>query len=413
VEEQKQKISFYLADDKEESFKFLKELIEGETGWVLTGSASTYDDFISGVLGCEPNVILVSIAFLVLLDTKEREQLIGTLPSAVILAISDSESLPELRAALRLGAKDLLACSKGQKEVREVIRRHVELERERLHYLVKQGRFFSQDDFQSDFLKEQNRPGELIAICSGKGGVGKSFLSCHLAGVLGRFSAAKLVLVDLNLSFADLTTLLNIPSDDSLKTISDLLVVIDEIDSQVLGNVLYKHPEGFDVLLAAGDFEESRKLTGEHIEAILESLQNQFDLVLVDAGTPLSDVSLTALEKATAILLLTTMDVPSLQNNLHLLKILKRKAISEEKVKVVVNRIDSRFALDVSQVEEILSLPILGEIVEDEGALNLFEREGNLLLDRLDLAIMNGVAEVACQMFPFDLPKKKRRFPFF
>ncbi len=412
MEEQGQKISFYLADDKEESSKFLKELIEKEPNWVLTGSASTYEDFISGVLGCEPDVILASIAFLILLDESEREQLMGTLPSAVILAISDSDSLPELRAALCLGARDVLVWTSGKEDARELIEKHGRLERERLHYLVKQGRLTADEDFQSDFLKEQNETGQIVALSSGKGGVGKSFLACHLAALLGRFSQAKVALVDLNLHLASLTTLLNIPSDHSPKTISDLLTVIDEIDSQVLGSVLYKHAEGFDVLLAPESFEETRKLDPEHIETILESLRGQFDLVLVDVGTPLSEVCLKALDKATTILILTTLDVPAIQSNLHLLKVFRDIGISEQKVKAVINRIDSRFALDISSLQRILPLPILGEIVEDKGAVNLFEREGNLLLDRLDLTIMRGIADLACEIFPLDLPKRKRRFPF-
>lgn len=392
-------MNFYLADDSESSFTFFSDLIEEEPGWTVVGSSRTFEEFVSDIFRFEPNVILTSIAFLALLDSSHREQLLGTLPSSIILAISDHESLDELRAALKLGAKDLLVASKNKNHIRETIERNACQEKSRRDYLVKQDHFFD---------PPPEKESQMVAICSGKGGVGKSFISSHLAAILAKLSQAKTVLVDLNVQFADLTTLFNVPREDKLPDLTHLIPIVDEIDANHLESVLWTHPEGFKVLLSPRNSESAEQLTEEHLEKILDGLSQQFDLVILDVPTSLNRLSLKAIARATSAFIVVTPDIPATQNGLLLLRHFEKIGLPKDKCKLILNRVNRKSQLSSEELEKVFSLPVAAEIHQDHEAVSYFENKGKLLTSHLDLRIMEGVLILASQLYPFEMPEKSR-----
>lgn len=393
-------MNFYLADDSQRSFTFFSQLIEEEPGWTLVGSAKTFEEFLSDIFRFEPDIILTSIAFLALLDSSQHEQLIGTLPSSIIIAISDRESLDELRAALKLGAKDLLVAGKSKEHIRETIERNICQEKSRRDYLVKQDHF-------SDPLPDREES-QIIALCSGKGGVGKSFISSHLAAILAKLSQAKIVLVDLNIQFADLTTLLNIPDADKLPDLTHLIPIIDEIDANHLESVLWTHPEGFKVLLSPRGSKSAEQLTEEHLEKILHSLSQEFDLIILDVPTSLNRLSLKAIARATSAFIVVTPDIPATQNGLLLLHHLEEIGLPKDKFKLILNEMNRKSQLSSEELEKVFSLPVAAEIHQDHEAVSYFENKGKLLTSHLDLGIMEGVLILASQLYPFEMPEKSR-----
>lgn len=401
---------FYLADDSEQSFSFFRDLIEKEPDWELVGSSTTFAEFICDIFKFEPDVILTSIAFLALLDQSHREQLIGTLPSSTVLAISDHESLDELRVALKLGAKDLLVASKDKNRIKEAIEEHVSQESHRLEYLLKQDRFLSppEADFKTELPAERHSSHQIVAFCSGKGGVGKSFLCCHLAAILAKLSQAKIVLVDLNIQFADLTTLLNISSNRELPDLTHLIPIIDEIDASNLENILLTHSEGFKVLLSPGDFESVDQLKEEHLEKILDGLWQEFDMVILDTPTFPNHLTLKTVERASTAFLVVTPDIPATQNGLLLLRHFEQLGLAKSKFKLVLNRAHPKSQLRAEELEKVFSLPVAAEIYQDYGAASHFENKGKLLTNRLDLGIMEGLLSLAAQLYPFEVPENGR-----
>ena len=145
-----------------------------------------------------------------------------------------------------------------------------------------------------------------IAVISGKGGVGKTFITANLAASLSSMGRHVLV-VDADLGLANLDVVLGI---DPQFTIQDVFQGIRPLDDVLLHTV-----QGFDLLPAGSALPEGSEYTSslvENITTILNSLKHRYDFILFDAGTGVGDVVLFFASLAHEILLVATPEPTSI-----------------------------------------------------------------------------------------------------
>ncbi|MGQ9724573.1 MAG: MinD/ParA family protein [Tepidimonas sp.] len=177
----------------------------------------------------------------------------------------------------------------------------------------------------------QPSKGRVIAITSGKGGVGKTFLSANLAAALTRRGFRVLVL-DADLGLANLDVVLNLYPK---LTLHDVFTGKCGLDDAIL-----KAPGGFSVLLAGSGMVEYSRLTPEVREEFLRLMGQvvpRFDIVLLDTGAGISDVVLFALSLASEILLVATPEPTSLTDAYATIKVLATQQ-QRQLVRLVVNQ---------------------------------------------------------------------------
>lgn len=402
-------MNLYLADDCEQSFAFFKQLIEEEPAWQLLASAKAFEPFISDLFKFEPDVILTSIAFLALLDEAQREQISGTLPRSVILAISDGETLEELRAALKLGARDLLPVGRDKDHVRRVIERAVAEETRRAEYLLKQASFSTVAGSTNAPIGQSGSPsgGQLITLLHAKGGVGQTFVACHLCSALASFSQANVALVDLGTPYADLTTLLDPPTDARLPTYADLVPIIDELDRTSVDTALWTHPAGFRVLFSPHGSPSDTTLPESFLERLLETLVESFDIVVVDTARSPNGLADAAAARATTVFLVLTPDVPAVRDTQFLIEHLLASRLSRDRLKLILNRSRRQVPLGPDELERVFSLPVATALPADHGAADRFENGGQLLTEYTELDVMRSVLDLAGQLYPFEPPSRR------
>jgi Flp pilus assembly CpaE family ATPase len=102
--------------------------------------------------------------------------------------------------------------------------------------------------------------------------------------------------------------------------------------------VLRAHRTGVQILAAPRELEESALVRGQHVERVLELLRERFDWVIADVGSGCSDSGLRALQLAQDVLLVTLLDVPSMNHARRHLELLRRLGHSDAKIHPIVNR---------------------------------------------------------------------------
>ncbi|MEO6030905.1 MAG: MinD/ParA family protein [Burkholderiaceae bacterium] len=176
------------------------------------------------------------------------------------------------------------------------------------------------------------RRARTLALTSGKGGVGKTFLAANLAAVLAQRGERVLVL-DADLGLANLDVVLNLQPKITLHEVFT--------GKAALEDAILPAPGGFSVLLAGSGLVEYSRLTPELREQLLhiiETLAPRFDRILIDTGAGISDVVLYAVSLADAVLVIATPEPTSMTDAYAAIKVLATQQARRE-IGLVVNEV--------------------------------------------------------------------------
>jgi pilus assembly protein CpaE len=190
--------------------------------------------------------------------------------------------------------------------------------------------------------------GRVITIASPKGGVGKTTVSTNLAIGLTNAAPQSTVLVDLDVQFGDVASALGLVPEYSLP---DAVHGPASQDTMVLKTFLTQHPSGLYVVAGSDDPAAGDSITGEDVSRLLAALAREFRYVVVDTAPGLSDSTLAALDRATDVVMLTSMDVPGVRGLRKELDVLRELCMIPAGRHVVMNFADPKGGLSVRDVE--------------------------------------------------------------
>jgi pilus assembly protein CpaE len=199
--------------------------------------------------------------------------------------------------------------------------------------------------------QNQSRKGKMIVICSAKGGVGKTSLAVNLAIALNK-KKLQVAILDGDFQFGDVNVAMDLGASIS---ISDAVESIDTLDEYSLTNLMSKHMSGVRVLPAPERPELADFITPDIIHEISDLILEHYHYLIVDTGVGLNDQTLTLLEKADEILLMTTLELISIKNTKLMLQTLQTIDLAE-KVKVVINRSTMESVIQANEVLQILNI---------------------------------------------------------
>ncbi len=198
---------------------------------------------------------------------------------------------------------------------------------------------------------------------SPKGGTGCTTLAVNVAVALCN-EETRVVIVDANLQFGDVALFLN---EQGKNTILDLAPRADELDPGIVEEVVIKHAvSGVHVLASPSRPEHGEKVSPDQFSQLLRYLHQLYAYVIVDTSTYVNDVTLSVLDVADAVVLVTVQDIPSIKNDRIFLDLLTSLNIPVEKVALVMNKFDKRIAILPEKVSENLKHEIAAVIPLDE-----------------------------------------------
>ncbi len=210
----------------------------------------------------------------------------------------------------------------------------------------------------------------VIAITSGKGGVGKTNLSVNLAIAL-KEAGHRVLLIDADLGMANVDVVLG-----SLSR-THLLNLLEE--GVELEDVLVHGPYGVDYISGGSGIEKAAVFSFEERQRLMHKLTNcghMADIIIVDTGAGLGKNVMDFILAADEVLLVTTPEPTALTDAYAVMKAYSMYA-STPSLKLVVNRVyneaESREVVAKLQQtsERFLHLPLecMGYIFEDQDVM--------------------------------------------
>jgi pilus assembly protein CpaE len=206
------------------------------------------------------------------------------------------------------------------------------------------------------------RRGRIVTVFSPKGGTGKTVTSTNLAAAFAKYEGKRTLLLDLDLQFGDTAIMLGLEPE---KTIYDLVVAPGELDSEKLAGYTTRHPSGLDILPAPVRPEDAELVTETKLSRLLEVARESYDVIVVDTSPFFHGPMLATLDRTDELLLVCGLDVPTLKNVRLALQTLELLAFPQNRIRVVLNRANSKVGMKRSEVEGALEVKVRFEVPSD------------------------------------------------
>jgi flagellar biosynthesis protein FlhG len=185
-------------------------------------------------------------------------------------------------------------------------------------------------------------PASIIAVASGKGGVGKTFVSITLASALAK-AGRRVLLVDGDLGLANVDVQLGIAPETDLAAVVAGWVELDDAVTPVDGG---PGNGGFDVLPGRSGSGALAELATEEVARLaagLTALALQYDHLVLDLGAGIEANCMRLARSADKSLVVITDDPSSMTDAYAFIKVLRGYAPNVEPV-IAINQADTRAA---------------------------------------------------------------------
>jgi pilus assembly protein CpaE len=206
--------------------------------------------------------------------------------------------------------------------------------------------------------KQKKGMGKMFVFVPSKGGVGATTISTTFAMALTKESGARVVAVDMDLQLGEIALGLGM---NAAFSIVDALKNADRLDWDFLSSLLIKHRSGLSVLGAPEEYSFFQPENNEAATRLFRILREEFDYIVVDAGTSYGQLQEAIFELADKLYLITELTLPSLRNSHRLITHLSAPNApnGRRQVEVVVNRFNSRNGdIDEASAVKALGRPI-------------------------------------------------------
>ncbi len=277
------------------------------------------------------------------LDVSRRVQ--TTMSDVSVILVANALTPDVLQQAIRGGVRDVLPAAFSGAQLIDAISRAEALA------LQLRGRVGFTPMTEAPSATDH----KVVTVFSSKGGCGKSFVSSNLAVALSQKTGEAVAMVDLDLQFGDLAIMLQLfPA----RTIYDAAQNLDRLDADALKGYLTPHRGQVFLLAAPLEPGLSETISAEAVAKIIRLMKGLYKYVIIDTPPSFTDHVLAALDESDESVLITSMDVPSIKNLKLSLQTLELLGFGRDRIRLILNRADSKVGLRVQEVEKTLGTRI-------------------------------------------------------
>jgi pilus assembly protein CpaE len=297
------------------------------------------------------------------------------------LLVAETLETGLLREALRAGVSDVLTTAATAEEWDEAIERA-------------RSRIAIEHDLASS---GEAARGRVVSVFSTKGGSGKSLIASNLAVIAAQRSGQRVALVDLDLQSGDLAIMFQLMPALS---IYDAAQGAERLDEEALHGYLTAHRSGVDLLAAPMEPSLAEQIDATAVESILELLPTMYPLIVVDGPPMFTDQMLAALDRSDEIVLVGSMDVPSIKNLKLAISTMTQLGHPRERLRIVLNRADSKVGLRTQEVEKSLGAEIDVSIPSSRDVPLSINQGEPLAVSRPRSPVVQAIGQLAAALAP-------------
>lgn len=342
------KINILIADDIKETRDLLEKVLTLDNeNFNIIGEAINGEEAIEKCENLKPDIILMDINMPVLNGLKATEAITEKFDFCDVIIMSVQNDVEYLKTAMSSGAKGYILKPIDSSEIAELINTTYNKSKEKREKVVN---------------KIESKKGEIISFYSFKGGVGKSVLALNTSVLLSKKINKKVLLIDLDLQFGDISLLTNKHTE---KNILDL--IDDEMTNSYnsIKAYLHSYTKDLDILFAPLNPEGADYVSKDIVEKIIEISKKYYDIIVIDTGVNFDEHTLFVLDISDSIYLISSMEMSSLKNTKLGLSVMKSLNYSEKKIKIIINEANEKFGVSKKDIEKVFDYPVHAYIPED------------------------------------------------
>ena len=357
-----QKIRVLIVDDIAETRENVRKLLQFEAEIEVAGVAKSGKEGIELSQEYDPEVVLMDINMPDMDGISATEAIRSKLPHVQVIILSVQGDQNYMRRAMLAGARDFLTKPPMADELISAIHRAGEMAQQERAKSV-QVRTVPGEAGTSIGAGLSLTQGKVITVYSPKGGTGCTTIAVNLALALHNENT-RATLVDGNFQYGDVAVFVN---EQGKNTIIDIATRVNELDPEIVEGVMINHAAtGVHILAAPSRPEHAEQVSGDEFSHLLDYLRQMYAYVVIDTTPILTDITLSAIDKSDAIVLVTTQDIPSIKNARLFLDLLQTIGIERERVVFTMNRFDKRIAITPERVGDNLKQEVVAVIPLDE-----------------------------------------------
>ncbi len=228
--------------------------------------------------------------------------------------------------------------------------------------------------------------GIVIAVISGKGGVGKTTAAANI-GLGIAMNGKKCVVVDFDIGQRNLDMILGLEN----RVVYDIVQVMDKEVNIKQALIKSKSHDKF-YFLAASQTKDKTVLNSKKVKELVDSLKEEFDFVILDSPAGIESGYEHTIEFADAAVVVVNPEVSSIRDADRAIGILDSKS---QKVKdggevekyLIINRIEPNMVkrgemLNSKDILDILNINLLGKVPEDKAVIDASNQGKPIILDK-------------------------------
>ncbi len=198
--------------------------------------------------------------------------------------------------------------------------------------------------------------GRIIAIISGKGGVGKTTTAINLGAALNKLNK-EVIIVDANLNTPNIGIHLGAP----IVPVTLNHVLKGKAD---ISEAIYEHSSGTKIVPSSLSIKEITKFNTKRIPLVIKQLKDRADFIILDSAAGFSEEAMATLEAGEEIIIVTNPEMPSVTDALKAVKV-AREMKKDIKGVIVTRHRDQNYEMSLQSIKSMLETQIIGVVPED------------------------------------------------